>query len=70
MTQQFQITRNTLFDDLPEYLTVDECRTYLSLSRPSALTCSDEASCRRSNSAKLIRVPKAAFEPPKAQCDQ
>jgi hypothetical protein len=33
MNRPFQISRHTPFEDLPEYLTVDECRTYLGLSR-------------------------------------
>jgi hypothetical protein len=33
MNQPFQISRHTPFEDLPEYLTVEECAMYLGISR-------------------------------------
>src|SRR5207302_168417 len=64
VNQPFQITRHTLFGDLPEYLTVDECRTYLGLSRGLCYDLLRRGLLPSVKFGRLIRVPKAALEPP------
>jgi excisionase family DNA binding protein len=65
MKPDCRINRRTSFENLPEYLTVDECRTYLGLSRGLCYDLLKRGELPSVKFGKLIRVPKAAFEPPK-----
>jgi excisionase family DNA binding protein len=57
-----RVTRSTRFEELPDFLTVEEARTYLGLGRSTLyelLRCK-ELPCVRFG--RVIRVPRSAIE--------
>jgi excisionase family DNA binding protein len=65
MTQPFQITRHTPFEDLPELLSVDELSVYLGISRGLCYDLLRRGELPSVKFGRIIRIPKAALEPPK-----
>jgi excisionase family DNA binding protein len=65
MNQPFEITRHTPFEDLPEFLSVDELSVYLGISRGLCYDLLKRGELPSVRFGRLIRVPKKAFEPPK-----
>jgi excisionase family DNA binding protein len=57
-----RITRQTRFEDLPDFLSVEEFRTYLGIGRSTAydLLRRGDVSCVRFG--RVIRVPRVAVE--------
>jgi excisionase family DNA binding protein len=57
-----RVTRQTRFEDLPDFLSVEEFRIYLGIGRSTAydLLRRGEVSCVRFG--RVIRVPRAATE--------
>ena len=65
MNHPFQISRHTPFEDLPEFLTVDELSIYLGISRGLCYDLLRRGDLSSVKFGRLIRVPKAALEPPR-----
>ncbi len=53
--------RTIPFDDLPEYLTPDEFREYLSLSRNTVYELLRRQEVPHKRFGRLIRIPKSAL---------
>jgi excisionase family DNA binding protein len=65
MNQPFQISRRTPFEDLPEFMTVEDCRIYLGVGRATIYELLRRGEMPSVKFGRLIRVPKTAFEPPR-----
>jgi excisionase family DNA binding protein len=55
------LTRHTHYDDLPEYLTAEECRTYLALSRGGMYDLLRRGEIPHRRFGRVIRIPKTAL---------
>lgn len=55
------ITSQTSFDDLPEFLTAEEIRTYLRLGRSTIYELLRRGELPHVRFGRAIRVPKAAL---------
>jgi excisionase family DNA binding protein len=56
------ITRQTRFEDLPDFLSVEETRTYLGLGRSTIYELLRRKELSAVRFGRVIRVPKAALE--------
>ena len=55
------ITRNTSYDDLPEYLTPAEVMAYLGLSRGTVYELLSSNAIAHVRFGRMIRIPKTAL---------
>jgi excisionase family DNA binding protein len=58
------MTRTIPYDQLPEYLTPEETRAYLRLSRGSIYELLRRNEIEHVRFGRLIRIPKTALKPP------
>jgi len=56
------ITRQTRFEDLPDFLSVEEFRTYLGIGRSTAYDLLRRGEVSYVRFGRVIRVPRAAIE--------
>jgi excisionase family DNA binding protein len=61
MEGQADLTRSTPYEDLPEYLTPEECRTYLALSRNGIYDLLRRGEIPHRRFGRIIRIPKTAL---------
>jgi excisionase family DNA binding protein len=59
---QDPITRQTRFEDLPDFLSVEETRTYLGLGRSTIYERLRRKELAAVRFGRVIRVPRAALE--------
>ena len=55
------MTRHTPYDALPEFLTVDEFRTYMRLGRNTTYDLLRSGAVTHQRFGRTIRIPKAAL---------
>jgi excisionase family DNA binding protein len=58
---QEPITRKTRFEDLPDFLSVEETRTYLGLGRSTMYELLRRKSLFSVRFGRVIRIPRAAL---------
>jgi excisionase family DNA binding protein len=56
------ITRQTRFDDLPDFLSVEETRAYLALGRSTLYELIRSKALASVRFGRVIRIPRAALE--------
>ena len=61
MEKGTDLTRFTPYEDLPEYLTPEECRTYLSLCRNGVYDLLRRGEIPHRRFGRIIRIPKTAL---------
>ena len=59
---QERITRHTRFEDLPDFLSVEETRIYLGLGRSTIYELLRRKELSAVRFGRVIRVPRAALE--------
>jgi excisionase family DNA binding protein len=59
---QEPITRKTRFEDLPDFLSVEEVRTYLGLGRSTLYEVLRRKELCSDRFGRVIRIPKTALE--------
>jgi excisionase family DNA binding protein len=59
---QEPITRQTRFEDLPDFLSVEETRAYLALGRSTLYELIKSKALASVRFGRVIRVPRAALE--------
>jgi hypothetical protein len=58
------ITRHTAYDDLPEWLSIDEVRAYLDIKRTCAYEAAQSGQWGRvMRAGRCVRVHRSAFAP-------
>ena len=57
-----RITRRTRFEDLPDFLSVEEFRTYLGIGRSTAYDLLRQGKVPCLRFGRVIRVPRGALE--------
>jgi excisionase family DNA binding protein len=57
------ITRTTPYDELPEWLSVEEVQQYLAIGRTSAYEAAKSGKWKVLRAGRLVRVHKQAFKP-------
>jgi excisionase family DNA binding protein len=57
-----RITRRTRFEDLPDFLSVEEFRTYLGIGRSTAYDLLRQGTVPSVRFGRVIRVPRVAIE--------
>jgi excisionase family DNA binding protein len=55
------ITRHTAYDDLPEWLSIDEVQAYLDVKRTCAYDAARSGHWRLLKVGRLVRVHKSTF---------
>lgn len=55
------LTRFTRYEDLPEFLTPDECRAYLAISRNGIYDMLRRGDITHRRFGRIIRIPKTAL---------
>lgn len=58
-----RVTRHMTFDDLPQFLTVSELCTWLSLGRSTAYDLLRRGDIKHVRFRRVIRIPKNALKP-------
>jgi excisionase family DNA binding protein len=62
MQERITITRQTRFEELPDFLSVEETRTYLSLGRSTMYELLRRKDLCAVRFGRVIRIPKIALE--------
>jgi len=57
-----KVSRNTAFEDLPEWLTPDETRTYLGLGRSTMYDLIRRNEVPYKKFGRIIRIPRTALQ--------
>ena len=62
MMSHLPLTRHTPYEDLPEFLTPEECRRYLAISRNGIYDLLRRGDIPHRRFGRIIRIPKTALQ--------